>query len=49
MVRIRDRRLGIPYCIFLLGVAGYIIFNVIFEQAYMKIAAVSGVTRLQVR
>jgi hypothetical protein len=48
LVRIRDRRLGIPYYVFLLLIIAYNIFNIVFQKAYLTLSDVSGVTRLQV-
>ena len=47
-VRIRDRRLGIPYLSFLVAILAYNVFLLFFEQKYLKQASVDGVTRLQV-
>lgn len=36
VVRIRDRRLGIPYYVFMLAITGYIISSIITDQLYLK-------------
>ncbi len=49
LVRIQDRRLGIPYIIFLLAIIGYIIgFVVVRTGGYLAYEGADGVTRLQV-
>ena len=48
-VRIRDRRLGIPYICFMLAILAYNVVILYFQQKYLKQAPVDGVTRLQVR
>ncbi len=48
-VRIRDRRLGIPYITFLVLIFLYNIFILVIQKKYLKEAPVDGVTRLQVR
>ena len=48
-VRILDRRLGIPYCVFLSLILVYNVFILFVEKRYLKLAPVDGVTRLQVR
>ena len=48
-MRIRDRRVGIPYICFMTLILAYNIFILFVEKKYLKFAAVDGVTRLQVR